>query len=126
MSNSMSDSDLQRFRYNYEKFRDKYFDLFENLNYPPMIINEQQDIANDYELALKDAYIAGISLPQIDFITGDAKPFEEFEAQFGKQIQDAKRFRTATNDNYVLALDLYAKENGELHESEYLKPHKRP
>lgn len=126
MSNFREDSDLQRSRYSREKFRDKYFDLFENLNYPPMILNEQQDVSNDYELELKDAYIAGLALPEIDFITDDARPFEEFETKFSKQIQEAKKFRTATNDDYVLALDLYGQENGKLHESEYMKPHKRP
>ena len=111
----LEDSDLQRFRYGREKFWDKYVDLFENLNYPPMFIHGHGDVAHDYFLELKDAYIAGLALPDIDFITDDAKPFEEFETKFSKQIQEAKKYRTATNDDYVLALDLYGQENGKLH-----------
>lgn len=126
MSNANIDSDDARYQYNHGKFIDKYFDLFENLNFPPMFIAGQDLVAGEYEMALKEAYVDGLSVPRIDFITGDAKPFSEFESKFKKEIDEARKFRNATNDNHRLALDLYAKENGELHESEYIKQQKRP
>jgi len=117
-----NDSDKKRWMYNYQKFVDKYYDLHNNLNFPPLTLYKNATDAYKYKYALTDAYLAGENLPEIDFITGDAKPFDEFEEKFRKEIAEAKKFRIASGENAKRALDLYAKQTGEeLHESEYME-----
>jgi len=117
---SENDSDEKLFVYNFQKFWNKYINLHRNLNFPPLTLYKNEIAARKYRNALVDAYQAGRLLPEIDFITGDAKPLDEFEAQFGKEIAEAKKFRTAANEDPYRALDLYAEQTGEeIHESEY-------
>lgn len=119
---SENDPDEKLRAYNFEKFWNKYLDLHNNLNFPPLTLHKNITAARKYRNALVDAYQAGTLLPEIDFITGDAKPLDEFEEQFGKEIAEAKKFRTAASEDPYRALDLYAEQTGEeLHESEYME-----
>lgn len=109
----LSDLDEERWQYNWTKFRDRCYDLHENLNYPPLCLAHHYDVAKKYNDAIQKIWHEGWLLPKIAFITGDKKMFKKFEKTFHKEISEGERFRKATNNNIDLALDLYAKETGE-------------
>lgn len=109
-TSQMSQTDLELFRYFRQKFVDKYDYLLSHSVYAPMHFDYKN--RGEYQQALQNARIAGMSVDDDNYLDGEYKPFQDFEKQFKNIIAKTKEYRDRANDNINLTFELYAKDNG--------------